>query len=443
MDEKAGDNPRPGSKGEQHNSDAFVLERVFPDAADAFVACPLPLASVRDNAIVVLDTNSLLVPYGVAQESLKEIGTTYEKLAGKKQLIVPARVAREFARNRSTKLAELHAGLSRRRNGLQPLEDSSYPLLEGLSEFAAVRRLSKEIAELQAKYRDAVGGVLSQLLAWQHDDPVTQLYRSCIDKGSIVEASMPQAKIEAEFAYRRANDIPPGYKDQAKSDGGIGDFIIWRTILELGERRKAHVIFVSNEGKADWWTRSEKQQLHPRFELVDEFRRASGGRSFHMLKFSEFLATYGASKSVVEEVRKEEQVQRALEAPTWEYNDRARTAFMVEEQVQEWLQGQGYLIHDAALGVQSDFAIETQQHKIFAVDVKFIPGPVVRERVTNAVIQSSVVPMPSVLFLIARSEQVLEKVHSVLAQVHTQVRIATGVLGADGCVQIVRPPLFE
>jgi hypothetical protein len=65
---------------------------------------------------------------------------------------------------------------------------------------------------------------------------------------------------------------------------------------------------VSIDEKPDWWYQSEKQPLYPRYELVDEFRRASNQQSFHIVTLSRFLELYGASQDVVEEVRREEQI---------------------------------------------------------------------------------------------------------------------------------------
>jgi DNA-binding response OmpR family regulator len=74
------------------------------------------------------------------------------------------------------------------------------------------------------------------------------------------------------------------------------------------------VFFVSGDEKPDWWHRSEGQTLYPRYELVDEFRRHSEGQSFHIIPFSQFLEIYGASQSIVQEVRREEvKVSQELE----------------------------------------------------------------------------------------------------------------------------------
>src|SRR5205085_6004956 len=79
---------------------------------------------------------------------------------------------------------------------------------------------------------------------------------------------------------------------------------------------------------------SNKQALYPRYELIDEFRRSSGGQSFHIIKFSTFLDLYGASKKVVEEVRKEEvQAQIVRNQPI----DSQLEAYMAEHAVFKWL----------------------------------------------------------------------------------------------------------
>ena len=99
--------------------------------------------------------------------------------------------------------------------------------------------------------------------------------------------------------------IPPGFKDDRKADDGVGDFLIWLTILEIAKQKK-HVIFVSGDEKNDWFYISEKQALYPRFELIIEFQEISKGKTFHILKLSELLNLFGADKKAVEEIQVEE-----------------------------------------------------------------------------------------------------------------------------------------
>lgn len=66
------------------------------------------------------------------------------------------------------------------------------------------------------------------------------------------------ADLLAEFNTRLENCMPPGYHE-FKKENVIGDFIIWKEILEhvrQGEKKKA--IFLTNDGKADWLYVCEK-----------------------------------------------------------------------------------------------------------------------------------------------------------------------------------------
>ena len=75
--------------------------------------------------------------------------------------------------------------------------------------------------------------------------------------------------------------IPPGYKDAGKEDSGIGDLLIWHTILELGKVHKKSVIFVSGDEKPDWFKQSQNVALHLRalFIRIEPFLLEEEGSS--------------------------------------------------------------------------------------------------------------------------------------------------------------------
>ncbi len=113
-------------------------------------------------------------------------------------------------------------------------------------------------------------------------------------------------EITQALDYSVANKLPPGYKDASKDDHGIGDQLVWRCIIAIAKEKRLPIVFVSGDVKSDWFYRAEGKALFPRFELVDEIRRTSGGKSFHIINFSEFLALFGANTTAVDEVQKEE-----------------------------------------------------------------------------------------------------------------------------------------
>lgn len=286
----------------KESRDPLYRNDVYPQAHGLVSWSPQTLDQVKDTATVVVDTNALLVPYGTGQASLDEIGQAYRTLVEQGRLIIPGQVIREFASNRVVKLQELHQQLARK----QQLSTTRipYPLLEGLGGYSTMSSLEDQLDKLIGTYKNAVDAVLTHVRQWYWNDPVSVLYKGLFSEGAVLDPVFDPAELKADHLRRVTNSIPPGYKDARKEDGGIGDLIIWRTILEVGERRKAPLLFVSGEKKADWWHQSEGRELYTRFELVDEYRRHSEGQSFHMVTFSAFLKIAGASKATVEAVRK-------------------------------------------------------------------------------------------------------------------------------------------
>lgn len=96
---------------EELQSRIFIAEQILPSAKEAFFASIDPIDQAIKDAEVVLDNNILLIPYGATAENLKEIIELYSKLKTEKRLHLPAQVIREFIKNRTLKIAELHQGM--------------------------------------------------------------------------------------------------------------------------------------------------------------------------------------------------------------------------------------------------------------------------------------------------------------------------------------------
>lgn len=292
----------------------FIANDIYPEADKIFSTKIKSLEEIKDSAFIVLDTNVLLVPYNISKESLGKIEDTYRLLTEQDRLIVPAQVAREFANNRAKKIVETFQQLTRKRNTTRSLQSGKYPLLESLDEYQDAIRLEKEIDDQLKEYRKVVGTVLDHIRDWRWNDPVSLIYENFFNEDSVYEPLINKEELVEDLDRRQTYKIPPGYKDASKDDRGIGDLLIWHTILEIGREFKVDIIFVSGDDKSDWWHKSEERTLYPRYELVDEFRRFSGGKSFHITSFSHFLDLFGASKSIVQEIRDEENQLRSEES---------------------------------------------------------------------------------------------------------------------------------
>jgi hypothetical protein len=153
--------------------------------------------------------------------------------------------------------------------------------------------------------------------SWRGDDPVSALYRSIFSKELIIDLPNDEKSKKdqlADFERRIRNQIPPGYKDGGKDDGGVGDVFLWLTLLQIGSQRRTDLVFVTGEEKADWFNRTDNRASFPRYELVDEYRRHSGGGALSLISLHEFLELMKLPAEVLSEVRSaEKDARRAVD----------------------------------------------------------------------------------------------------------------------------------
>src|SRR4029077_20250194 len=99
------------------------------------------------------------------------------------------------------------------------------------------------------------------------------------------------APIRKEGEERYAKKIPPGFEDAKKGgEGGdkFGDLIIWKEMIEKAKAEVRPIIFVTDDGKSDWWHIHSGKKLGPHPYLVEEFLNASG-QQFHIYELPQFL----------------------------------------------------------------------------------------------------------------------------------------------------------
>ena len=289
--------------------DIFHHGKIYPKAENIFMTDLPSIETVKDNCVFVLDTNALLVPFSTGSDSLGEISKIFAVLKESNRLKIPDQVAREFADNRPKKIGEMFNALNSKRNGINEHKIGSYPLLEALPEYKEILKLEKQLHEITTKYRKAIGKVVDTVKNWSWDDPVSVIYRKLFTPEVVHVLNFDQTEVEKNLRYRYLHKIPPGYKDDGKEDSGIGDFLIWLAILDIGKTKK-NVVFVSGDLKPDWYHKSSREALYPRFELLAEFNQISDNHSFHMIRLSDLLKLMGAKVEVVSQVMIEESVEQ-------------------------------------------------------------------------------------------------------------------------------------
>lgn len=312
-----GDAQRPKSEAIKP-SDAFWLTDLYPDSAALFQHQQKSLADISATCIVALDANVLLWPLELNAASVEDIAKVYKDLGAAERLVVPGQAAREFYKHRSRKVAALTEAIDGaiQKTRKAPLENA-IPILTNDADYKKAQEINVKIVNLGKEMEKHLAAASQRLKGEVGSDRVSTIYRGMLSHCVVDISYEPDdRKALIEEADRRARlQIAPGYKDQNKDDGGIGDLIIWKTILKEAAARKLDCIFVTNEEKPDWWIRS-RGTFQPRPELIEEYRQHSEGGSIHFLPLSGLLANYKAPKQTVSEVQKLEEEKRERNTET-------------------------------------------------------------------------------------------------------------------------------
>jgi hypothetical protein len=281
--------------------DPFIIEKTFPQPEAILSTVHPAVSDIAKDCLFTLDANALLVPFNVGADSFSDIEKVLRQKVKEDRLYVPAQSVREYARHRSKKVADVHDYL---KNLLQLLDGLptkiQTPMFENTPEYKSASDTATKLREEIRTYRKQLNALIERVENWNANDAVSVLY-AALFSGKVVHHGLTEEQVKKDSEHRAKHQLPPGYKDASKADGGIGDLIIWQTILKLGSDKKRNVVFVTNEKKPDWRVNAKADSLFPRYELVEEFFRASG-KHFSMMSFGEFLATSGADAETVEEV---------------------------------------------------------------------------------------------------------------------------------------------
>ena len=290
------------------NEKALYLNSVFPD--ESFLKTNYKAyESMKDTCIFVLDTNILLSPYRASPKSFDDIKSIYEKLKTSNRMRVPFRALQEYAKNRGVCLKEQYSHFDNLNNSTVKKLDAEIvvPLLQNNAHLTKLNDLSQKINDLLDKRALEISAILNDIKGIYWNDPIFQFYRGFINDSMICK--LPEAdmsSIAEEMRVRYDCDVPPGFADSSKKDGGIGDLIIWKTILSLGSDHD--IVFVSNDrNKEDWFyvvstADKKKTPVAPRFELLVEFYRNNPGHGLDFMDFTTFLEVNQAQKETLHEL---------------------------------------------------------------------------------------------------------------------------------------------
>ncbi|TDN95684.1 PIN domain-containing protein [Sunxiuqinia elliptica] len=275
------------------NKRHFILKKAFPDPNSILNIKTKKLEELVKDALFVLDTNSLLAPFQAGKEGIDKIGKIYENLIGEERVYIPNHVLREFAKNRSLKISELFTNIDNLISSVPTIKPFEYPILSELDVYKTIKEKREQILQELKDYNNNLKELREGITNWNWSDPVSTMYSRTFNEASIIDTSLSEDELIKEYNDRIENDIPPGNKDKSKDDNAIGDFLIWKSIIELGKNKQKDIIFVSNDEKNDWLLKGNKKSIYTKFELVNEYYIETNGQNFVSINFQKFLELQG------------------------------------------------------------------------------------------------------------------------------------------------------
>lgn len=252
------------------------------------------IAEMWTNGSIILDTNALLNLYRYSEDTRQAFLLVLGKLNGR--LWIPGQVGKEFQTRRMDVIDEQRSAFDLIRKELTVTRKS----FEGsIAQFK--RHSSLDVNVIAETYGQTVDAMLEDLTKKQAEhslafgrgypgDTIWERITELLDERVGPPFSPDElTKVYAEGAKRYASETPPGYKDSSKGEPGkYGDLIIWKEILRRATEKGDSAIFVTDDGKEDWWRIFHGEKLGPRPELVEEYYEAAKMR-IHFYTPEQFL----------------------------------------------------------------------------------------------------------------------------------------------------------
>lgn len=228
------------------------------------------ISDIWTNGIFIVDTNVLLDLYRYSKETREKL-LNILKIVGDK-LWLPYWIGYEFHQNRMSVIEEqwrVYDSIKESLDGIiHNLEQhKKHPTLKIDAICQKLKTLKTNISNQKRSHSEWYNsdGIL---------DEITKIFDGKIGDPYDETRLSEIAKIGAE---RYKKNIPPGYIDAKKilhDPSGLrayGDLIIWFQIIDKVKESKKPIIFITEDGKKDWWNEEILgKKLGPRVELVAE-----------------------------------------------------------------------------------------------------------------------------------------------------------------------------
>lgn len=300
-----------------HFADPFIRNKKYPRAESIFSFNYKSIDEIKDHCIFILDTPVLLYLYKAKLASIQALQEVYQELISLNRFFIPAQIAREFADSKNDYLKQLQGFTHTEMEPVQPKFESrlnTFPtLLKSFPEYEDLERIEKEIDHeltnyrfkiLLSEYQQKLNSLLQSSQTWLGNDPITHIYKELFKNQVVVELNNLKERreeIKQEVEIRAKHRMPP-VMDTSKSDGGLGNYLSWLIMLQIGKDLDTNVVFVTSPGNIDWMNTGNSQSGYLHNELAYEFTHETKGRSFNIISLSGLLRMFKLDNSIINDI---------------------------------------------------------------------------------------------------------------------------------------------
>lgn len=237
-----------------------------------------------DSCLFVFDTNVLLDIYRLSKDSAEELLSVLTTL--KDDILIPYHVAKEYHLNvydvikkQSSKYDDAITTLRKLKNEISAKRAHPFLEIDELNKFEIfcsnlegqlLKQKEKIYALLYSNpQKDQLAELLSGKIRQQPNDEIIKEWETI-----------------AKDRYEKK--IPPGYKDNKKTDNKYGDYFVWAEIMQIAEEQDRDVIFITSDNKEDWFFVIDGKVISARPELIIEFQSKTKHK-IHIYQLDVFL----------------------------------------------------------------------------------------------------------------------------------------------------------
>lgn len=268
-----------------------------------YTKSPEQLKALWDVALIIPDTNILLHLLRHSVEVRSQLLDVFERK--KSSLWIPYQVGAEFQRRRLDVQQHALDAYDRIEADLTKFVNQAK---DGLNQYRAhpVIDIGRELSALDVFRTDFQLRIATSKAQHPTEEfnvsfaKVTELFTGRVGTRPTVERI---TAIHKEGNERYAKKIPPGFEDAKKAaEGGdkFGDLVIWMEMIEKAKADQRPVIFVTDDGKSDWWYIHRGRKIGPHPALIEEFL-AMTGQEFHIYELLQFLRYAAGTGSQIKE----------------------------------------------------------------------------------------------------------------------------------------------